>query len=115
MGGINEAVINPPVVGASINGPIRIHQKDGEVHLHDDKANKKFACPVADFYKSWKAGKTSNFEPALQVIGHDGKNNPIVAKFEKTSTNGKVDVAISFEPVQYGDTISKIDNFVAGR
>lgn len=119
MGGINEKTLTPPSAQAGhslgIGAKIRLHENKGEVHLHDDNASKKFACPVADFYSAWKSGKANNFSTDLVIIGHDGNNNPLAAKFERAIIGGKVDVTISFEPISFGSTVSQIDDFIAGK
>lgn len=118
MGGTNEVSVTPaPSANKSVAlgvSKLRIHQNNGEVHLHDDANGRKFACAVADFYSWWKDGKTRSFSPALVMLGNDGKGNPLTAKFEQSIVGGKVDVSVSFEAVSFGDTVNKIDNFVAG-
>lgn len=118
MGGTNEKVVTPPAAGKSINlgasSSFRIHESNGEVHLHDDAQNKKFACPVADFYSWWKEGRARAFSPALVMTGNDGKGNHINAKFDKIVDNGKIEIAVTFESVKFGDSVNLIDSFVAG-
>jgi hypothetical protein len=120
MGGTNQKTLTPAVpqtanVGSAIISSLRIHENNGEVHLHDDANSRKFACPVAEFYSGWKNGKSSNFANPLVLVGHDGNGNPLSARFEKVISNGKLDVSISFDKVESGDTINQIDDFVNGR
>jgi len=122
MGGTNQANLNPPASPSSVAAgapakasPIRIHQNAGEVHLHDDANNKKFACSITDFYSAWDKGRKSVFTPPVELVGQDANKNPIVAKFEKVVTGGTIDVAITFLPVSFGDTINQIDKFVQSK
>lgn len=117
MGGTNEKVISPAISASSplVVANMRIHENNGEVHIHDDAKNNKFACSVADFYSNWKQGKANYFSTPIVMIGHDGKGNPLSAKFEKTIINGQIDIAISFAPVSFGKTVEQIDSFVNGK
>lgn len=118
MGGNNQQTLNPPASpsnSSKVATPIRIHEKSGEVHLHDDVKGKKFACSVADFYSAWDQAKKSNFSAPLELLGHDGNQKPMVAKFEKVVLGNSIDVAITIEAAQLGATISQIDKFVSGQ
>jgi len=119
MGGTNEKVVTPPAAGKTINlgasSSFRIHEHKGEVHLHDDAKNTKFACPVADFYGWWKEGRARGFSPPLVMTGNDEKGNPINAKFERVIDKGKIDISLIFESVSFGDSVKLIDDFVAGK
>jgi hypothetical protein len=112
MGGAREKMIASATPGYPA---FRMHENLGEVHIHDDKANRKFACAIAYFKQEWKAGKDRNFSPALTIKGHDGKGNPINIKFEKAISGDAIDVVASFEPMKYGKNLNDIDDFLAGR
>lgn len=112
MGGTNQTTLAPvSVAGAKMND-LRLHQNAGEVHLHDDKAKKKFACNVTDFFAAWQDGKKRNFSPAVEIVGHDGNHNPTVAKFEKVMVGSVMDISITIEAVKTGDTFNKIEDFI---
>lgn len=62
MGGEREKTISAPTKGQVINlmsGAIRIHENQGEVHFHDDRAKLKVAVPVAQFWNAWEQSRGS--------------------------------------------------------
>lgn len=112
MGGTSPAVLSPVSPAGVKMNDLRLHKSGSEVHLHDDKAGKKFACLTSDFFTGWNEGKKRNFSPPAEIIGHDGKNVPTIAKFESVKVGGVFDVSVTIETMKTGNVINQIDDFI---
>ncbi len=110
MGGSNEK----KVTSATTGKVFRIHENNGECHVHDDVLQQRFSCPKADFDKAWKDARASGI--GGKIITIEGKNklghkskltlNPIGAQ-------GNIDLTIKIEDtLQLVGAAKEIDDFV---
>ena len=68
MGGARETVLpkaaDPTSAGLAI-GDLRLHEANGQVHFHDDKAGLKYSEPFNVKVADWRVGHT---EATLELI-----------------------------------------------
>ncbi len=84
---------------------VRIHEKSGEVHFHDDKNNLKVATPVAEYDQKWTKCK----KEMVQVSFIDGKRQTIATLTPKIE-NGEIDVEVEVENLSHSKTFDSLEN-----
>ena len=119
MGGANAGTINPVQNASSGVGQmnsLRVHEDTtkGEVHLHDDNAGLKFACPNAEFNDIWHKGVANSFSMPVEVLGHDGNKNPMMAVFSRVVKNGVMDLSVEIKKASFGANFQAIKKVVEG-
>jgi hypothetical protein len=87
-------------------GKFRIHQKDSEVHVHDDAGKLKASVPVAAWWKMWD--KLRNEPGTWTWIDPQSKTRLTIQTVLDDLT---VDVTISLSSTQFGDTWDKLNTF----
>jgi len=115
MGGSFEKNLTAPR-STSLTSPVRTHinKSTGEVHFHDDKANKKCAITVADYHAAM-----SDFDNKVSVgqkktlVGVDGKT---AVHWEKIiNDQGEVDAEITVDDVSIGSNLQMLKDLAAGK
>lgn len=87
-------------------GNFRIHQNNGEIHIHDDTDKMKVAVPVAAWWKMWDKLKS---EPGVWTwIDTTRKTKITVESFVDQEA---VDVKIDISAITFSDTWDKINTF----
>lgn len=88
-------------------GKYRIHQKDAEVHIHDDTNKLKAAVPVARWWKMWEEVRTrpGKIEPYGDPV------HKTLLTLECVVDQGTIDVTINIAAATFGDNWEKIDTF----
>jgi len=87
-------------------GAYRLHQKDAEIHVHDDTNKLKVSVPVVAWWKMWD--KLRN-EPGTW-IWLDPAHKTKLTMQTVLDANG-ADVTINVAPVTFGDTWEKVNTF----
>ena len=110
MGGEREIVVEKKepkskVAKADIGG-FRIHQKDGEIHVHDDANKVKVVIPVVSWWKMWD--RLRNEIGTWTYVDPHFKTKLVI---ETTIDQLVIDVKIAVIPMTFGDSWSKIDTF----
>jgi hypothetical protein len=117
MGGERETVLsaskpNDSVEGMQLGTNIRMHENKGEVQLHDDKANLKFAMPVDSW---WTLYQKINDEPNEIFTRTDIKNKSILrigSKIkEKKNQVPELRLIISIEELNVSADYKKLADF----
>jgi hypothetical protein len=105
MGGKNEATV-PKVPAASttprpdttLTDKVRMHESNGEVHLHDDKHQIKVAIPAVTYWDKWNRFKQNPRGGPVRF--EDGVNNScaiITAITVHGASGDKLDARIDIE------------------
>lgn len=84
----------------------RVHQKDAEVHIHDDANKLKSAVPVVQWWKMWERLRN---EPGTWTWLDPHFKTKLVVQTVLDETG--VDVTISLSSITFGETWDKIDTF----
>lgn len=124
MGGQREQVLNTPATSShkipvQING-IRIHENNGEVHLHDDARKLKVAIPSSEFWKAWNQSSEakSSGNKVIRTISFIDPKNQSVALIENTITfenkKASVNTTVRLEKAEFDGNYTKLQTFVAG-
>lgn len=121
MGGTNAGTVAPvapqssgQTIGTMNDLRVHIDPTTNQVHIHDDKAGFKFATPVADFENAWSKGESSGFVTPMEIIGTDGKGQPVTAKFTKVVSGGVLDLAVEIAKASWGPNFAALKNLVDG-
>ncbi len=117
---LNEMVINlspaaaPPVCAEPASPNLRIHENNGEVHIHDDTNKKKVALEARAFRSGWKKFSSCMIgRERMVMVGKDGRT---AAVFRVDLQDLKpLDVIIDVIELSPTTNLSKIENLVAGR
>ena len=124
MGGQNEKIVTPPSTGrviSLINGSVRIHENQGEVHLHDDLEKLKVAIPVGDFWNAWERCRTSmstNNAPFATSRLVDTKNSTcaiIETQLHEVGTECRLQSTVKIIKIVIDPSYQQINDFAAGR
>lgn len=114
MGGTNEKVISQSTGKLDLNlSNIRIHEKSGQVHLHDDVANLKVAIPSATFYKKWAEWRAVPTD-SLTLLDQVNKTFALITS-EITGSPPRLEPKIVIQKISLGDNFQKLNDFAEGR
>lgn len=105
MGGTNQKNLDIS------NATGRIHQNNGEVHIHDDKNSMKVAVPVAEFMKLFGAWKDAPIQPLI-LIDSSSRTQAIISM---KAVNNEMDVDIKLAPVKLGKNLQALVDFADGK
>lgn len=109
MGGEKEMTVEkaPKSKGEKADiGAFRIHENNGEVHIHDDANKLKVVMPVSAWWKTWE--KLRN-EPGT-IIWLDPVNKTRLS-FETAIDQSNVDVKISVSSMKFSSDWEKLNTF----
>jgi len=92
-------------------GPVRIHENNGEVHFHDDKAKLKVAVSNSTIYSKFLNLETSpTTEPVVLL---DPERNTQV-RLEWVNKKGVWDLDIVVEEIDLGDNYRQLRKVIKG-
>ncbi len=119
MGGARETVVESsasksdrPDIHA---GDIRIHESQGKVHFHDDKAGLKVVVPVAEFDVAWNKYKSGFSDPPLLFIDQDQKTAAHVqVSLVPSSPDSQLSISIRLERIKIDESYAKFEKFAEG-
>lgn len=112
VGGERETVVektkekDSKVTSETDAGGYRIHESNGEVHVHDDHNKLKAAVPVSAWWKMWDRLRN---EVGLWVWIDPVQKTKLVV--ETVSELGMIDARISVSKIAFGSTWEKINTF----
>jgi len=110
MGGEKETTVEkkaPKDKGDKANiGAFRIHENNGEVHIHDDANKLKVAMPISAWWKMWEQLRN---EPGARKWPDPVNKTEIVV--ETTLDNAFLDVSISVTPIKVSADWEKLNTF----
>lgn len=110
MGGERETLVEKKEPKAKSGkadiGNLRIHENNGEIHIHDDASKLKAAVPVFAWWKMWD--KLRNEPGAWTWIDPANKTRVSV---ETTIDQTTTDVKISVSSIAFSDAWDKINTF----
>ena len=109
MGGEKEMTVEKPNKGKAEKtdvGNFRIHQNNGEVHIHDDANKLKVAMPVSAWWKIWDSLRN---EPGEKTWIDSVNKTKLV--FETVVDGDVVDVKITVESVTVSADWEKVNTF----
>ena len=117
MGGEREKVLKAAdsnVPGASLQiSDIRLHESKGKVHLHDDKSQKKCVVSAGDFWLVWENFKKDlSDEKTTTIVDIHGKT---CAKLMAHLTQGKLDIDLCVDDIEFGKNFQLLDDFASGK
>lgn len=128
MGGERETFLESeskaPEVHGSVSGKegsrVRIHQNNGEVHLHDDTNKIKCAIPVAEWWKAWEKLRT---QPGTWTWIDSNNNSCVIIETVVDFNAGpvtnvpavRVDEIITLLPADISPNYRELNNFTKKR
>jgi hypothetical protein len=124
MGGEREKVLDvskPSSTGISIGtskNPIRMHENQGEVHFHDDKAKLKVAVPCEQFWKDWQAFQRRIIDPHANLTFYDesrGTAVTITPDLNVKKGNVRAHVSIKVDTVELSPALKDMIDFARGK
>ena len=115
LGGSNQgmapAAATPTSAGGSGISGIRCHEKNGEVHFHDDAGKMKVAVPVSQFHNMWSELENNAAAKPSYV---DNANNTRVSLSWSTASDGTKDIRISVTS-SIGETYKILEKIISGK
>ena len=119
MGGARETNLTPPAGSTKVTkassttqiGDLRMHEKNGEVHLHDDANSKKVAVDVDKFMIAWNKFSCSMIQgESMMLVSNTGKHAAVFT----VKLDDVPDVAVTIIEVSQDTNLAKINAFIAG-
>lgn len=111
MGGDREFTTPAKTVTGQFLGNIRIHENNGEVHFHDDRARCKVAVPVAQMFAAWERmsdGRMTKYKFIDQI------NGTMLRMRVSKKKKGPTDIDVEVKRLNPNDSVgSRSDNFMA--
>jgi len=111
MGGERETVVDKPKTEVKVGTETevmqyRLHENNGQIHVHDDFNKLKAAVPVSAWWKMWDRLRN---EVGFWVWIDPVEKTKLV--IETVSESGIIDVRISISNIVFGSTWEKINTF----
>jgi hypothetical protein len=119
MGGEREetvAVKGKGKSGEETVGNIRFHEKDGEVHFHDDANKLKVAVPVSVWWDAWNtvSGRRTDWDYIDLKRSTLLRVSQSVLGRSDTGQDELCDLHLTLEKVRIGNTYQALQRFTEG-
>ena len=125
MGGEREKVLDMSKSSGSVGievgtskNPIRMHENQGEVHFHDDKASRKVAVPCEQFWKDWQSFQHRMIDPNAKLTFFDeGRGTAVTITPDLSTKRGTIraHVTVKVDNVETSDALKDMIDFARGK